>query len=70
MYSDAEGSGGVGAVLVDGPLTKWWSSSVSYIRPRLHVRKTQINAFELAALFIGGSPVAPSITRSQGLVPR
>ena len=47
LYTDASGSGGCGAVLLDGTSSEWFGSNCSAIHPLLLDRKTQINALEL-----------------------
>ena len=51
LYTDAAGSGGGGAVLLQGSEALWFSVHVACITPLLHNRKTQINAFELFVVF-------------------
>ena len=52
VYSDASGSGGCGALLLDGQEALWFGASCTEIQARLEPRLTQINAFELFTVLL------------------
>jgi hypothetical protein len=64
LYTDAEGSGGLGAVLLESAACARWiaSSTPSPVVARLQPRRTQIHAHEILAVFLAAQSFRKFIT--------
>ena len=73
-YTDAEGTGGIGAVLLDSALSEgamdqsvWWRGLIpESARATLRARKTQINAYELVTVCLALRWWAPPPPAEEG----
>ena len=52
LYTDAAGSGGIGAVLLQATSALWFAGNTSAAKPFLIKRSTQINAYELFTILV------------------
>ena len=71
LYTDAEGSGGMGAVLIN---TRTWETTFTmgcvpkHLDARLRARKTQINLYELLAIWASAITFIKQISQSSTVI--
>ena len=60
LYTDAQGSGGLGALVCAGSEAVWWASAAPpEVTGLFQPRRTQINPLELLAAFVGLHDLGP-----------